>query len=447
MFCLEVKDDKNIEKKLSNLLKHIWANSDVTTTRQNNAPITFNTSNGFLNINREGAKTYYSTLDLLMSIDEISNRVSKKIVTRRLADGIESLAESPKELILENTNKIASQVIIDLLTYPVEECVINIPIYGLHLSPSTFEINIGNVTIYSLGTSQTPNPAKWQDQISNEEIERMNSFLGVKNGNMPGGTDCWARVIVRANREDDDRQTSEGKRLVGEAIALLGLFMYSVPSSGDRFAVHSRFPPVFDTHDVRFSQTIGYIIELDINGKYWASTGGESKMVTQPYHITPELKNAFDKEGFEACSNALKASEPAPLLERIRRGLEYYSLAMRTPNIIQRYITCISALEALILKEDERESKGSKLSNRITWLLGQKPEEREKILSDFEDLYDSRFELVHGELRSAIQAEEMLPDVEWFLFSILRRLVIGLEQFTSVGDLAIWARRKSLGFT
>jgi hypothetical protein len=84
----------------------------------------------------------------------------------------------------------------------------------------------------------------------------------------------------------------------------------------------------------------------------------------------------------------------------------------------QRFVMLVTALEAVLLSEKDREGKLRKLSKQTVGLLGKK-------FVDIRSLYDLRSRIVHGSFPREIEIDAAIPRVEYILYHIIRRLLSG----------------------
>ena len=443
MSTLMVTGYNALTLKLARLLKHTVVNSTISRYDHNQVPMGFIVGNVFVRISRKGAYTFHKAVELLISDDRLVNRVSTDIIENSLKKEISDLVTLPKENVEVNSKSSANKLIQEFLNYPVEDCKIDLPVYGLQLDPARFVIDLEDVVIYSLTLNLKSELTRWLDKLGNEDIKRLNLESNSILETDPTGLPCRAKAIIRANRNDHVRIYSEGLKLVNNTLALLALFIHAIPSKDPGRRAHLLLPPVLDTINVQFVRGHEYILELDLDGKYWAGPGGSHERKGETLIMTEKRLASFRKEGLNDCMKAITSRNPNPLQKRMRRAIEYSGFGMRTPDVMLRFVLYVSGLEALLLKENERRGIVKNLSNRIAWLLGSSEEGRETLVSHTKELYRLRCDIVHGDLVDPIQVEGYLPYLHWLLFAVLKRLAKGRDRFTSVEDVAKWVANQN----
>lgn len=85
--------------------------------------------------------------------------------------------------------------------------------------------------------------------------------------------------------------------------------------------------------------------------------------------------------------------------ERIRTSLEWFGFSLMTENETFSFIQAMTALEALLGDDKRDASLLKKVGDRLAFLLGETKEDRETIIEQFEQIYDTRSKLVHGRAR------------------------------------------------
>lgn len=174
---------------------------------------------------------------------------------------------------------------------------------------------------------------KWCHWLNPKElIDSLN--VGLENKRTLGGSNCWAKVTVQANRNDDDRLIFDGNKLLREALALLVLFVYTAPVDDYRRKAFSLAPFALDTNSVEFIEYSRYVVEDCIDGRYEAFPANSMSRAISTSQITDDLIDTLSKEGLDACSRTIRDIDQSELHKRIRRALEYFDLGMRTRNIL-----------------------------------------------------------------------------------------------------------------
>lgn len=250
-----------------------------------------------------------------------------------------ALSHLPSKTIVKSASESARKVLQQLANYPVQTCKVNFPVFGLEVVPSSFEINIGDVVIYDIRSPHKETECgKWfQDYSSSVLASDLNVNLEGKS--VPGGSFCWARATIQANRNDANRLRQEGTRLIRESLALLCLFVFAYPriELGRSLYLHNQ--PMLDISNVELADREGHVTEMLIDGQYKLSlsTYGSARNIA-PYSISYSVVNAFAREGFRACGEILGKQNPSQLEMRVRKALDYFSIGMQTLNVFQRYV-------------------------------------------------------------------------------------------------------------
>ena len=349
------------------------------------------------------------------------------------------LCQSPKETIEEKAIESSSRLITALRQYPVETCIVHFPVFGLEIFPDSFEINVGNVVIYSL--KSFPKETESNRWFRYYLAEEASANAGLTEKPLDQESVCWAKAIVQANKHDLNRIHLEGARLVRESLALLALFFFACPDRDYPKSIYVDREPLLDIGNIELVQREICVIEDSINGKPHPGVVETISRKAEPYLINDRVIDAFRTKGFHDCAEVLRKKTLNPLDVRIRKALDYFSYGMQARNIFQRYVTYIAGLEALLLSEHDRRGAGKKISKRASYLLRDEPKKRKEFASLVDWLYGLRCDIVHGELPSAVEVESGLMYLRRVLYSLLKRLVTGAERFATVDDIVQFMRQ------
>ena len=82
--------------------------------------------------------------------------------------------------------------------------------------------------------------------------------------------------------------------------------------------------------------------------------------------------------------------------DRVIRSLEWFGNAALAKANTVRLVSLATALESLLILEDEWAGKKNKLRQRTAWILGTTCEERDALDTEIDRFYSSRSECVHG---------------------------------------------------
>ncbi len=100
------------------------------------------------------------------------------------------------------------------------------------------------------------------------------------------------------------------------------------------------------------------------------------------------------------------------LEKKILNSLKVFGLSRLSHRIENRFLMIISACESLLLSNNDRDYLGLKLSEKTTFILLKKGEERKKLFDNMKKFYGLRSKLVHmGESKISSQDLRYLEDI------------------------------------
>jgi hypothetical protein len=366
----------------------------------------------------EGQKAFYEVVQLLR--DYLGETISEEMISHFVAKKITTLHKADRRDI-ENTSKVAAHALLDdVKNCPDEEVRINSPVYGMNLWPPSLTLRAGSVTFYSI--PPRVEEAKWIFQLSQDDWKIVN--LGLPEGENFGGSPCWAKAIFRSKVKDDEYQRSETTRLIREALALISLFIYSVPENERPIAMPGLM--LMDIYSVTRHSDERFVKEKMSNGKpvVFPFIG----KFTDAYllKLRKDIAEVYNSDGFEVCADCLHTTGITKLQHRVRRTLDYVALGLRTADRdrSQRFVTLVTALETLLLRREDETGKSRKLSERVRLLLGRQ-------YSDVEILYDIRSRIVHGDYTLG-RNDRAIQRMEYILYRLINRMLNGAEGFETL---------------
>jgi hypothetical protein len=433
---------ENVEAKLGRLLKHIWA---CRTTAREMQVMGWGTGSGHIGLTSEGAKAFGKALVLLFDVKEIADRVSHKVIGDCIREEVTTLSGGSRHTIETDTVKSARRLLSKLVSYPVESSTVNVPVFGLELWPYWLEFQVGDVLIYCIAsTPHETESGRWFNYVDPEELRKEFDFES--EGVEPSwGSNYWAKTTILANDGDSDRLHSEVTRRVRESLALLALFVFAYPKDDYRRTMYLDLEPILSMNEVKYDDRWRHVVETSVNGQYQACPLCSWERRVDPYLISHDVLESFKKEGFDACCDVLRRNTPRPITIRIGRALEYFYYGMEMPNVYMRYLSYVSGLEALLLAENERRFNESILSKRVSCLLETDAAKRKQLRSHTKWLYDIRCNIVHGASPAPVEVWEGLRSARWVLYSLIRRLATGKENFSSVEEVVKWVNTEYRG--
>jgi hypothetical protein len=155
-------------------------------------------------------------------------------------------------------------------------------------------------------------------------------------------------------------------------------------------------------HSIDPRQTLGAIYHP--NGSI--TFIGFEKMQFVSY-IRKYHENALNKLSDISCK-----PNPSKLEQKILRGIELYGISNLTTNKDIRFIMLISALETLLLSQDDKDYLGLKLAEKTSYLLESDGEKQFELFRLVKSLYGKRSGLVHEGNRNIEERDvHLLEDI------------------------------------
>jgi hypothetical protein len=140
-------------------------------------------------------------------------------------------------------------------------------------------------------------------------------------------------------------------------------------------------------------------------------------------------------------SDISSKSNPSNLERKILRGIEIFGISQTTQNNDIRFIMLISALETILLTNDDKDYLGLKLAEKSAFLIEDEGPKRLKIYKLVKGLYGKRSKLVHeGNRDIEMRDLELLEDLIRVVISRLIGLSQTYSQMNEIEDLIL--RRK-----
>jgi hypothetical protein len=406
----------DIEQRLANRLKHAWANSvclgeTSPKPKQNTVMVDGKTS-----YYSDGRMAFYEAVQLLR--DNFEGSISEDVISRLVGDRVTGLHQTASKQIEESASAAAHGLLEELTNCPRENVQINSPVFGASFWPPSLTVRAGKVTFYTPFSGIEE--ARCLKFVSVEDWKFINH--GLPNGQNFGGSECWAKADVTSLVKDTDFQRSEATRLIREALALISIYVYSLDEDARR--IISPGLTLMDVYTVSSDRYDRFVKEDLFNGKSRVTPFHGAFTEAYPLQLKNTDYTVYRDNGFEECANCIKTMGDNELQNRARRTLDYVAVALQTTNRSQRLVSLTTALEALLLHEEDRDGKSKKLQERVTGLLGSN-------YPDIEALYDLRSRIVHGDVTLG-RTNTAIQRMEYVLYNLVKRLLNGAERFESL---------------
>lgn len=196
------------------------------------------------------------------------------------------------------------------------------------------------------------------------------------------------------------------------SLALLRLF--TPPAYNPRYVSHL----VLKGHEDRMT-TSYFVLRKDQLSSY------RQEAVTKemsPLALTSERINDLFDQGLETLHELLLVpTKPSPFLRLLFDSLLLYSRSLLFPDISDRLVYTMTALESLLLR-DKNESIQDNLARRIAFLAGDSPRERKEINRVVKVAYGLRSSFVHKNRR----CDENEMQILVIFYRAVWRCLIGL---------------------
>lgn len=154
------------------------------------------------------------------------------------------------------------------------------------------------------------------------------------------------------------------------------------------------------------------------------------------------LEEHWGKDGLEALLGLAGTNfAGSKMAQRLAPGLGWLGEAAKPDTIAARMVKVATALEALIGGDPPREGhltgRGitATLAERAAFLVGQNPEDRDRVHRDVCDYYDKRSDVLHR--RGEVTTEEV-ADFGTLTWRVARSIVARLDELPDLEALAKW---------
>jgi len=126
-----------------------------------------------------------------------------------------------------------------------------------------------------------------------------------------------------------------------------------------------------------------------------ASHGGPPPARFFPYSVDKTELNLMRKKGrLSEFNKLLRGQLSTRLAKKIAMSIHWYGLAVKDKMEVDRFVKLIVALEALLLKGEDRLKKQS-LADRVAFILGKDKKTRKDMYELVDQMYSIRSEIVH----------------------------------------------------
>jgi hypothetical protein len=371
----------------------------------------------------EGRKAFYEAVQLLG--DYFGETMSEEMISRFVAKEVTGLHKADRRDIEKRSIVAAHDLLENLKNCPNETVRINAPIYGMTLWPESFTVRAGSVTFYCIFSSSSSRveEANWTRWLPQDDWKIVN--LGLPEGKNFGGSLYWAKAIFRSKVKDYEYQRLEVTRLIREALALISLFINSLPENERHTAIPGLM--LMDIYPVSRLSDERFVKEQVSNGKPVVFPFIGAYTDAYLLKLRNDIVAVCNSDGFQVCAGCLNTTGITELQHRVRRTLDYVALGLRTADRdrSQRFVVLMTALEALLLRREDEKGKAKKLSERVRLLLGGE--------YNVEFLYDLRSRIVHGDL-SLGRNDLAIQRMEYILYRLISRMLNGSEGFTTLNQ-------------
>lgn len=337
--------------------------------------------------------------DAVTAIRRTYPKVSEQTIDRYLFDLLAKLLEQAKitsasdpdaldERLRSILKTVGSQAVLDeiatlrsRLEAEIKAWSVFVFVEGIVLTDLT-ELQLGSFTLYPKDAGPLPRLLKELTPRAPDVHQEMKTWADHCH--------CYLTFDVEGESRFVDQEIG---RLADGGVAILNLYcawstdreslFHSIVVLGHQTITHNRLilkqaPPI----------NAG---SLQHEFSYWEQ-GGPAR-----HHDIDKTKVEHWKEhGLDAVLRSVTLTDPTPgtAESRIQKAAMWYSRAMNAPSKEEQFVDLTTALESLLVGEEEV-SKGQRLADGVSGLLPGDFKKREKARKRMKELYDVRSKAVH----------------------------------------------------
>lgn len=300
-----------------------------------------------------------------------------------------------------------------------------LPIWGLFVDVSPFAVGDADFIPRAKHKKIDEELSKWESVRNEPELSRVKTLAVTK---ATGGDD----YMIVQNAEDK----------VNQALNILRTFLYPIVPRATlkQMGIVGSFYSLYKDYFVEVTDTS----KGKACSKPEAYAGHELSGINNMV-ITPYVKEmVLDKSGFSKLTELLTSSNTSQLQRSLLRGAEWLGEATKPDTLESKFIKIALALDAMLGEaSDIIPDKGIKarIAERSAFLLAHIGEKREGIYREIGGFVTKRNSLVHGRTVRVSQWE--VERFGAYVFTVLKRLLLGDPTFNSIRELDTWVRRTS----
>ena len=388
----------------------------------------FGTKKGTLSLDEKADKSVRAIVTKIEQSD-LGDLFSRSHIEKQVDSVLAEVAAVPSNEVKAVITAQVRNLVDSLSKAQIQEHRITVPVSGVSVWPHDRIVKVGKCWVYSLANHQE---SKWLGMImAHKESSHLLKF------SPPGGSEHWIKTIVRAVPEDTEKLEEAANQQIREALAILMLYSILERSAMIFWPKY----PMIQIGARRSSLSNFYVVETDT--PFWAGENVASSALPELL-INDKTMQSFSKLNFDRLSSLLTTKSRTEIEAAICRSLEVLYSSFSSPDPTWRYIGLVTAMEMLLTVDQERSIKRN-ISERLTWLLGEKgkPDDRLKIIERMEEIYSHRSDIIHDAAKIETLNDDILQ-LHLFMLDLISRLLEA--DFKTISQLRDWVRSKQLGF-
>ncbi|KKK95403.1 hypothetical protein LCGC14_2673160, partial [marine sediment metagenome] len=141
-----------------------------------------------------------------------------------------------------------------------------------------------------------------------------------------------------------------------------------------------------------------------------------------PFNFSQKRLSSASQNGLKVFSNYISQRKCNELDEIIIQSIQLFGSAISNWDLHLRCVNLITILESVFLKDDEDRGMEHKVKARLSKLLSNQQNEKERIKSIVANIYEVRHKMIHKAIRIKIDYKE-LSEAQKIMINLFLRLI------------------------
>lgn len=179
--------------------------------------------------------------------------------------------------------------------------------------------------------------------------------------------------------------------------------------------------------EIRTMFDLTFRLNYQISSNYltFKSTGSDVPAITtyfsnQPFNLTADRLNSSFAGGLKIFSEYIYEESEDELYSIIIQSIQLYASAMSNWDLHLRCTSIITIMESVLLRESEENKMEGKVKARISKLLSNKHEEKQRIKEVIGTVYNVRHKMLHKAKRIDFDHQHLSESQMWLTNSFLQ---------------------------